>query len=159
MAKNKEIERRWLLKDIPKLGHDTTHDSIAQYYVEENGKKVRYRHVIRWSPKEEEGEKFFKTTKKKLGHGEWEEDEVELTMEEFKSSVTNGAPKVVKSRYYLEHSGLVWELDYFLNMNLMIVEVELDDINQDIEIPEVFKKNIIMEITGIDEFQNSSLAW
>lgn len=159
METNKEVERRWLLKAMPDLMTGVPMTSIAQYYVKEGDEVVRYRSTIKWGDPEAEPI-YYRTTKVKLGEGEWEETEGVITEEEFNSvGLTKDTPRILKSRHYIEDNGLTWELDNFLDMNVVILEVELDDINQDIEIPEVFKKYIIMEITGIDEFQNLKLAW
>lgn len=37
-------------------------------------------------------------------------------------------------------------------------DVELDDINQPINIPEIIEKEIIVEVTGKKEFSNYSLS-
>jgi len=158
METNKEIERRWLLKKMPDLMHGTRNTTILQYYVEEDGKVMRYRSTIEWGDPNADT-KYFKTSKVKLGDGEWDETEGEITEQEFNKIAPLDVPKILKSRFYIEDKGLTWELDNFLDMDVVILEVELDDINQPIEIPEMFKELIIMEVTGIDEFQNSRLAW
>jgi CYTH domain-containing protein len=49
-------------------------------------------------------------------------------------------------------------LDRYRNIDLVILEVELDDINQEIDIPDVFADLIIMEVTGMEEFSNFNLS-
>ncbi|WP_341526332.1 CYTH domain-containing protein [Nostoc sp. UHCC 0302] len=46
-------------------------------------------------------------------------------------------PLIEKTRYKVEYSGLIWEIDEFdgINKGLIIAEVELSDENQQIELP------------------------
>ena len=64
-------------------------------------------------------------------------------------------PLIEKSRYKIEHRGLLWEVDEFYgeNQGLIIAEVELDFKDQKFEKPEW----IGAEVTGDSKYFNSNL--
>jgi CYTH domain-containing protein len=64
-------------------------------------------------------------------------------------------PLIEKTRYRLEHHGLTWEVDEFDgdNAGLIIAEVELDDEDQAITLPDWVGK----EVTGERRYYNASL--
>jgi len=75
------------------------------------------------------------------------------------ASITNGEnlPSTKKSRYLWRGSdGLLWEIDEFEGAlaGLIIAEVELDDENQAVIIPEW----VGMELTNLNGWSNASLA-
>ena len=51
-----------------------------------------------------------------------------------------------------------FEIDKFINMNLVILEIELKNINQKISFPPFIKKEIILEVTEIKELGNFNLS-
>ena len=64
--------------------------------------------------------------------------------------------KVRKTRYAVEVSGLIWEIDVFdgLNAGLILAEVEIDDPDQPVTLPNW----ITREVTGDRRYGNSELA-
>ncbi|MEI8394707.1 MAG: CYTH domain-containing protein [Rhodospirillaceae bacterium] len=64
--------------------------------------------------------------------------------------------RVRKTRYRIERSGLIWEVDVFSgpNAGLIIAEVEIDDPLQPISIPEW----VAFEVTSESRYSNSHLA-
>ena len=64
-------------------------------------------------------------------------------------------PLIEKTRYRIEYQGLVWEVDEFEgdNAGLIIAEVELDEEDQDIMLPDWVGK----EVTGDSRYHNASL--
>ena len=64
-------------------------------------------------------------------------------------------PLIEKTRYRLEHHGLTWEVDEFDgdNAGLIVAEVELDDEDQAITLPDWVGK----EVTGERRYYNASL--
>ena len=65
---------------------------------------------------------------------------------------------IIKTRSVYEHGGLKWEVDEYHDMKLVTLEVELDDINQEITIPEIIEDMMIVEITGQKVFSNENLS-
>lgn len=64
-------------------------------------------------------------------------------------------PLIDKTRYRIEHQGLIWELDEFEgeNKGLLVAEVELDTENQSIELPDWVGE----EVTGDPRYYNVNL--
>ena len=64
-------------------------------------------------------------------------------------------PLIEKTRYRVEHQGFVWEIDEFDgdNAGLIIAEVELDEEDQAIILPDWIGK----EVTGDPRYYNASL--
>jgi CYTH domain-containing protein len=64
-------------------------------------------------------------------------------------------PLIEKKRYFYKYEGLTWEIDEFIGENngLIVAEVELEDENQAVQIPDWVGK----EVTGQHKYSNSSL--
>ena len=64
-------------------------------------------------------------------------------------------PLIEKTRYRIEHQGLIWEIDEFAgdNTGLIIAEVELEEEDQAIMLPDWVGK----EVTGDPRYYNASL--
>jgi CYTH domain-containing protein len=148
-----EIERKWILRDSPYFKKDPDFSYVLlQFYMEDGW---RYRMSIdNLSYKKE----FFKTKKTPNGLGSNIEEEYSITELEYQEAYKYKRKEITKSRYIYIQNGLKWEVDHFSDMKLVIMEVELDSIDQKIEIPQFLQDLIIYEVTGIKEFNNSSLA-
>ena len=149
-----EIERKWILRGVPNFMDNPPDLSyiIYQFYAEDGW---RYRCSINNTTYERE---YCKTKKTPNGHGS--NLEVENLIEE---SAYNEASKiskksVTKTRNVYVYNGLKWEVDDFLSLKLVVMEVELDAIDQTIEIPQFLRDLVIYEVTGIKEFNNSNLS-
>ncbi len=64
--------------------------------------------------------------------------------------------RVEKTRYFIPHGGLVWDLDVFggANEGLVMAEVELESEGQPVELPEWAGR----EVSGDPRYYNSYLA-
>ena len=64
-------------------------------------------------------------------------------------------PLIEKTRYRIEHQGLVWEVDEFTgeNAGLLLAEVELDSADQAITLPDW----VGQEVTGEPRYYNANL--
>lgn len=103
---------------------------------------------------------YFHTIKKYVSHGVSEEDEKDITREEYEKLLKLADEKrkeINKLRYYLDYQGKHFELDVFLrDPELVILEIELDDLSEKIELPPHLE--IIEEITGKPEYSNYMLS-
>ena len=85
------------------------------------------------------------------------EYEYEIPAEDASEMLTNlcERPLIEKTRYRVEYHGLTWEIDEFDgdNAGLIIAEVELDEEDQAISLPEWVGK----EVTGDPRYYNASL--
>jgi len=65
-------------------------------------------------------------------------------------------PLLEKTRYCVEHAGLVWEVDVFVGRNegLILAEVELDHPDQPVSIPDWVGR----EVTDDPRYRNATIA-
>ena len=154
MGKHLEIERRFLLKRMPVANYSSMVD-ISQCYVdEENGEFVRYRGQLGKG-----GATYFRTIKKDIeGSLVREENEEVIEKEEFIKRTQFSNKLISKKRHTIQNGDDTWEIDNFTFIHLINAEIEMPSKDYEFEIPEEIKKEIIMEITNIPEFNNSQLA-
>jgi len=149
-----EIERRWLLKELPILKFDEF-SSIRQYYTPAG----RFRELYNGS------EYFYYfTIKTTIAVGINKEEETQITKGQFDEAIKTATSYICKDRRKYKDNGLIYEFDSILLSNdntipsLYIMEVELDDINQPITIPNIIQDVIIREITGEKQYSNFALS-
>lgn len=160
-----EIERRFLLKVIPQNTKEYHVGSINifQVYLPNDGETIRrIREESPMSGPDEENVYTY-TEKKYVSPGVREENEKDITREEFDELLAEEGTKtyIAKNRHkfkFPETGDLIWEIDMFQNINLVIAEVELPSLSIPLELPACLKNDIIMEVTNILELSNSSLA-
>ena len=152
-----EIERKWILRKNPNFNNLNKPVKIFHIHQIYSSNGWRYR------KQEEYGidkigiiTRFFRTKKTPYGLGCNIEEEYEITADQF--STCDEGKTITKIRQIYNYNGLKFEIDIFADLSLVIMEVELDSIDQEIEIPGFLKELIIIEVTGIKEFNNSSLA-
>ena len=71
--------------------------------------------------------------------------------------LTEGA-RVLKRRYTVEDAGLVWEIDEFLDRELVLAEVELPSADVQPPIPRWLEPVLDREVTTEDRYVNLNLA-
>ena len=149
----KEIERRFLLKRMPELSCEYS-NLITQFYVKENGEGVRYRGELI------DGKRVYTRTIKKDIENSFarEEIEEETTQEEFIKHISNSDKIITKLRGVYDDGDVKWEIDQFKFFSLIIAEVEMPSEDYDLKIPKEISNVMIMEVTGMKEFNNFSLA-
>jgi hypothetical protein len=156
-----EIERRFLLKSVPdiKYGMDI---EIGQHYLSPKGDKEteRVRAITQSVNGNVLGDRWIHTIKQPTNDLGMLETEEEITWEAFSVGKDNADRSVYKTRhvYHLREEGLVWEIDEFKGLNLVIAEIEIPSEDYDLVIPEAIKPYILLEITGMHQFSNSNLA-
>ncbi len=154
---NLEIERKFLLKKVPEFpAENTIKLYIHQIYVNVDGVITRFRMTEKLFT--DEDRKYVQCNKKLISPGVFEEIESEITKEVFRDMCHKEHSYIVKIRYVYESNGLKWEVDEYSDIALVTLEVELDDIEQEITIPDIIKKEIIIEVTGQKEFSNQNLS-
>ncbi len=143
-----EIERKFLI-DIGKLGVLENGQSIKQGYVPTNNKTaVRVR---------VKGSEAFITLKGEIKGTTRSEFEYPIPVEDALAIMNElcSGPTIDKTRYVVKSAGHAWEIDIFHgdNEGLIVAEVELEDENEIVEIPDWVTK----EITGDMKYYNSNL--
>lgn len=152
MKIHKEIERKFLLKRFPKLEKINTVYQIEQWYYSDG---YRYRKQLEVPTNKLS---IIRTKKTNISKGVFQEEEVELSLEEFNDLDLSNSISVKKTRTVVKYKGFKFEIDKYENMNVVILEVELDDINEQIPFPKYLEREILYEVTGIKEFTNRKLA-
>lgn len=151
--KKLEIERKYILKNVPqKISWDRV-ISIKQYYITHFKMQYRLRVVS------ENGEKeYFQTTKEFVSPGVNFEDEITITRKEFQRLLRPKISFLEKTRYIKKVGKLKWEVDEYKDMKLVTAEIELPDLAHPFHTPNFIKKELITEVTAIKEFSNKNLA-
>lgn len=152
-----EIERKFLLKNIPVFGKNKwTYLDIRQFYFMINGERIRYRESI----DENNKTTYYYTKKKFISAGINDELEYEITKREFWKTFKSSKNKSIieKTRFIYKYKGFKFEIDKYVDMKLVVMEVELKNIKQKIPFPPFIKKEIIVEVTNIKEFGNFNLS-
>ena len=155
---NLEIERKFLLKKVPKfLAKDVDKFLIHQVYHEINGKIHRFRMTENLRSQDED-RTYIECVKTSISHGVFEEIEKEIGQNKFDRMIKKPHRYIIKERTVYKANGLKWEIDKYHDISLVTLEVELDDIHQKIEVPETIEKEIIAEVTGQQVFSNYNLS-
>jgi CYTH domain-containing protein len=152
-ARQTETERKYLLRALPNDVRRHPVKELWQGYLP--GVKVRER--LR---REELGDevRFLRTIKAGRGVQRIEIEET-TTREVFDVlwPLTEGA-RVLKRRYTVEDAGLVWEIDEFLDRELVLAEVELPSADVQPPIPRWLEPVLDREVTTEDRYVNLNLA-
>ena len=148
---NKEIERKFLVKQLPDNLHQYSSTQIIQGYlaITEDGTEVRLR---------KKGDRYFQTVK--CGFGlQRGEVEIEISEDQFAKLwwMTEGK-RIEKVRFEIDHSGMKIELDIYSGIlkGLIVAEVEHPSIEQAKSfIPPNWFGN---EVTEDERYKNRNLA-
>lgn len=150
-----EIERRWILRNLPNEAMKESVLSIEQYYDVTDAGVIRYRswHNVK-TPGEVHYEKIIKLP---VSKGISTEEHFPVDSDTFHKSLHNDMRYIAKTRYVL-HCGMKFEIDVFNDFSLIILECELNNLDEKIIFPDWLEKEIIAEITGMKEFSNYNMA-
>jgi len=155
MADNhREIERKYLLRALPLRVRDARVLEIDQGYLPGTRINERVRRA-----RESVGVKYYRTIK--AGQGLERLEIEEETTELFFTTVwplTRGA-RVHKRRYLVPEGHVTWEIDEFLDREgLWLAEVELDEVDQLVEVPQWLRDDMDREVTDDPRYSNHALA-
>lgn len=153
---NIEIERKYLLKELPKLVFDLAHKSlyIKQAWLPGDNLKVRIRESI---VSDGEHNYFWGI---KLGQGV-SRTEIEncISPELFKDLWPHTDRRIFKYRYHVNaENNLFWEVDQFLDRDLALAEIEMPTADYNVIIPDWLAPYIVREVTDEKEYNNIALA-
>ena len=142
-----EIERKWLVNEIPFSLGDYRHEEFVQAYIMTSDNScLRIRKT-----KTSHYEKYYLTVK--AGQGlKREEVEFEIKKDDFDQLFELDKKILTKNRYYVNY----YQVDFFTDRNLILVEVEFDDeiAANDFEPPAWFG----IEVTDDPKYLNQNLA-
>ena len=148
-----EIERKFLLKSLPPTARTAPANEIEQGWLPGERLRERLRRI-----RNGDGELYLRTIK--LGAGiQRVELEEKTTAELFRAlwPLTAGC-RVHKRRYRVEDGTLTWEIDQFLDRDLVLAEVELHDAATAVELPVWLRRYVVREVTDDPKFVNLHLA-
>tara|TARA_Y100000589_G_C26828013_1_gene496760 strand:- start:72 stop:563 length:492 start_codon:yes stop_codon:yes gene_type:complete len=146
---NLEIERRFLIKNNKWRKYIINYVNITQGYLSSNKDEwiVRLR---------SENKKFKLTLKKHIINSTSFEFEYKINKSDGNQILSTIKNKIEKQRFFLRINEQDWSVDIFQDRNapLEIAEIELDDDQEKIILPDFISK----EITGIEKFSNYQLS-
>jgi len=155
---NIEIERKFILKRVPRFPlKDVTKLLIHQIYFDIENKVHRFRMTENLGSENIE-RTYVECVKSPISSGVFEEIENDITEDYFSEIILNSHKYIIKTRYVYYANGLKWEVDEYHDIKLVVLEVELEDIHQQIEIPDIIEKEMIVEVTGQKVFSNYNLS-
>jgi CHAD domain-containing protein/CYTH domain-containing protein len=148
-----EIERKFLLHRLPETAQAVPGVEIEQGWLP--GTRV----VERWRKIRASGEPIcYRTVKSGQGLTRMElEEKTSRELFEHIWPLTEGR-RVVKRRRRVPAEGLTWEIDEFLDRELVLAEVELPSQDATVEVPDWLKPYVVREVTGDPEYSNRKLA-
>ena len=147
-----EIERKYLLQSMPQLPATARAYRLEQgYFADEPGR-------VRRSRAPDGTVTFTHTVKKGIGLVR-EENERELTPDEFDVLWPRTAGRrLTKTRTKVPDGNLVWEIDEYDAIDLVIAEVELPTADTTVTVPDWLAPHVVREVTGEPEYGNYKLA-
>ncbi|MCM1577428.1 MAG: hypothetical protein NC078_01350 [Ruminococcus sp.] len=153
-----EIERKFLIEGTSEVFEKCAEKiTILQIYLTRSDPDIQ-RRIRSW---ETAGEiKYFYTEKRFISPAVREENEREISREEFENLKSQADPDLApieKVRRILPYEGQSLEIDsYSFEPSLATMELELDSEDREIIFPPFV--NIIKEVTGDKDYSNASLA-
>jgi adenylate cyclase len=151
---DREIERKYLLRELPERVVDAPSLDIDQGYLP--GERINER--IRRT-RGSDGLRYYRTIK--AGSGIERLEIEEETSELFFATVwplTRGC-RVHKRRYLVPEAELTWEIDEFLDRDgLWLAELELGSVDDVVVLPAWLRSVIEREVTDDPRYTNHALA-
>jgi CYTH domain-containing protein len=148
-----EIERKYILKNLPNLKYFKT-EYCEAYYREDNGIWIRATKII------EDGEvkKFVQNIKEFISDGTFHEMEKYLTEDEFDLHKSLSKKVIKKTRYFYNCDGDIWEVDKFHDIVMIMAELEVNSMDYNVKIPTEIGDVLVGEVTGNKNYLNINLS-
>jgi CYTH domain-containing protein len=148
-----EIERTYRLRGLPERVSDIRPIEILQGYLP--GKRIHER--IRAAGRDDRAS-YYRTIKLGRGIAKIEVQE-EMPREMFQTMwPLTDAARIHKRRYVVEDRSFVWEIDEFLDRDLVLAEVELPHPEIRPPLPTWLAPYVIRDVTGDPAYLNVNLA-
>jgi len=152
--RDREIERKFLLTGLPSLEKAGRPVEIEQGYLPGERLVERVRRIV-----SEDGVQLVRTVKEGSGLTRLEVEEA-LTPAMFDSlwPLTEGR-RLRKRRYRVPDGDVTWEIDEFMDRELVLAEVELSPGSPtDVELPAWLRPHVEREVTEDEAYSNLRLA-
>jgi CYTH domain-containing protein len=147
-----EIERKYLLQSLPEFPATARSYRMDQgYFTNEPGR-------VRRTQAPDGTISYTHTRKKGVGLVR-EEIERVLSRDEFESFWPRTAGRrLTKTRTKVPQDNLVWEIDDYDDLDLVVAEIELPTPDTRVTIPGWLAPHVVREVTGERAYLNSALA-
>ena len=148
-----EIERKYLLSDLPESLSGRSGRALAQGYLPGERLIERIRRI------DHNGQsRFIRTVKLGEGVARVEiEEACDETVFETLWSLTAGR-RIEKTRYAVPEGEYVWEIDAFKGQALFLAEIELPSVDSPVSFPAWLAPYIVREVTGERDYTNWALS-
>lgn len=151
--RDREVERKFLLTGLPSLEGAEGPVEIEQGYLPGERLIERVRRV-----RSEEGVELVRTVKEGSGLTRLEiEEPIAPNVFDQLWPLTQGR-RLYKRRYRIAEGDLTWEIDEFLDRDLVLAEVELGDRPTSVELPAWLSPHVDREVTEEEAYSNFRLA-
>lgn len=154
MSAEPEIERKYLLRGMPAMPPVADVLEIDQGYLP--GERLVER--LRRQRSRDGTVSYFRTVKMGSGLQRLElEEQTTPAIFEHLWQLTEGR-RLRKRRHLVPADDRYWEIDEFLDRDLVLAELELDDASRRVTIPDWLQPVLVREVTTEREYTNRSLA-
>ena len=154
MPDDVEIERKYLLRELPRMPRTSVVLEIDQGYLP----GIRVLERVRRERSDAGVTRYFRTIKMGRGVVRTElEDETDQQLFEHLWVLTEGK-RVRKRRYVVPDGDDRWEIDEFLDRPLVLAELELDRADAPVTLPDWLEPVVVREVTDEAGYTNRSLA-
>jgi adenylate cyclase len=148
-----EIERKFLLSALPTRALQAPCYLVAQGWLP--GDRIQERLRRTRGP---EGEEYVRAIKAGTGVVRLEiEERIPRSLFRALWPMTKGC-RIRKRRYLIQEGGLEWEIDAFLDFDMVVAEVELPSESTPVVLPDWLEPLVTEEVTGHAEYLNINLA-
>lgn len=152
-ANGREIERKYLLMGLPAGTAEHPSVEIDQGYIPGTTIRERVRRMVN-----ADGVRFVRTVKIGVGMDRFEfEEDASRQFFDAVWPLTEGK-RVRKRRYLIPVPDGVWEIDEFLDRELVLAEFEMESVDQRVEVPGFVQAVLVREVTDEPEYGNFRLA-
>lgn len=168
MSKEIEIERKFVLSEIPHfVKYDISEKKIiTQYYIEKDPEETFRVRAITYKNETS----YIRTIKTNIKDSIAQyEDEIEISERMFNMYIDMSSKYITKIRTVVSLDNNVWEFDNFINIDLIMCELEMkaksiEDVQEvekkllNIKLPDCIQEVLIKEVTGDIKYSNKNLA-
>lgn len=149
-----EIERKYLLRSCPPAARTVPPVRIEQGWIP--GQALRER--LRRRTDADGAVSCWRTVK--LGPAEARIEVEEATTPDLFAALweLTRQARVRKDRYVVPHGAHTWEIDVFLDRDLVLAEVELGDVQEAVTVPDWLAPYVERDVTGEPAYFNAVLA-
>ena len=149
-----EIERKFLLSALPRMPAPVDVLEIDQGYLP----GVRLVERLRRQRDRSAHVRYYRTIKVGIGVQRMElEEETDAKTFEHLWVLTEGR-RLRKRRHVIPDGDRYWEVDEFLDRDLVLAEMEIPTADTEITIPEWLRPVLVRDVTGDRKYTNRSLA-